>query len=332
MPGKLRTLKRNVERNASQVWERASNRYPRLDRARIKLALAIAPSLKPEGDEPSVKPQNLIWIFGSGRSGSTWLLRMMREMPYHRGWQEPLVGQLFGQFYYASQERNLRRRQFIMSDETRDLWTNSIRNFILDGARYAHPGMGPRQTLVIKEPNGSQGAPLIMEALPESRMVFLVRDPRDTVASTLDAARKDGWLYEATDNSGWKQNALADSNPDVFVRRRAAAYLSQVGNTKQAFEAHEGPKALVRYEELRADPLNTMRRLYSDLRMDVEEAELVRAVEKHSWENIPEDKKGEGKVFRKAKPGGWKDDLTPEQVRIVEKITAPLLEEFYAKR
>ncbi|MGH3144693.1 MAG: hypothetical protein ACRDTR_02720 [Rubrobacter sp.] len=45
---------------------------------------------------------------------------------------------------------------------------------------------------------------------------------------------------------------------------------------------------------------------------------------------MPEDQKGEGKFYRKASPGGWRDDLTPEQVEVVEKITAPLLKEFYA--
>jgi hypothetical protein len=61
----------------------------------------------------------------------------------------------------------------------------------------------------------------------------------------------------------------------------------------------------------------------------VDEGELVRAVEKYSWENIPEEEKGEGKKRRKAMPGAWRDDLTPRQVEIVEDITGPLLEEFY---
>jgi hypothetical protein len=87
---------------------------------------------------------------------------------------------------------------------------------------------------------------------------------------------------------------------------------------------------LVRYEELRVDTLDTMRRIYSELGIAVDEKELARAVEKHSWENIPEEEKGEGKFYRKASPGSWREDLTPEQVEVVEKITAPLLKEFYS--
>ena len=108
----------------------------------------------------------------------------------------------------------------------------------------------------------------------------------------------------------------------------ATKYLQNVGNTREAYEAHKGPKVLVRYEELRSDTLGTMRRIYSSLGIEVDEAELSGAVEKHSWENVPEEEKGEGKFHRKATPGGWREDLTPEQVEIVERITAPLLKEF----
>jgi hypothetical protein len=72
-----------------------------------------------------------------------------------------------------------------------------------------------------------------------------------------------------------------------------------------------------------------MRRIYSALEIPVDEGELIRAVKEHSWENIPEELKGEGKVFRKATPGGWREDLSAEQTRTVERIAAPLLEEFY---
>ena len=43
----------------------------------------------------------------------------------------------------------------------------------------------------------------------------------------------------------------------------------------------------------------------------------------------PRGKKGPDKFYRKATPGGWREDLTPEQARTVERITAPLLEDFY---
>ena len=73
-----------------------------------------------------------------------------------------------------------------------------------------------------------------------------------------------------------------------------------------------------------------MKRIYSALEMPVDEAELARAVEKNSWEKIPAEQKGEGKFHRKAKPGGWREDLTPEQAEIVEGVAGSLLRELYS--
>jgi hypothetical protein len=282
-----------------------------------------------EARTAGVDPENIIWIFGSGRSGSTWLRSMMGELKRHRIWEEPMVGRLFGEFYGKAQTANLRRPDFVMGDATRKGWIRSIRNFVLDGAKYARPHLGSNDYLVIKEPNGSIGAPLLMEALPESRMILLIRDPRDVVSSTLDGAKKGNWIYEHRDDGRRKQEALPDNDPDAFVRRWANVYMRHAGNAKRAYDAHEGRKVLVRYEELRSDPLETIKRMYAALGIPVDDRELSRAVQKHSWERIPEKKKGEGKFYRKAKPGGWREDLTPRQVEIVERVTAPLLEEFY---
>jgi hypothetical protein len=62
---------------------------------------------------------------------------------------------------------------------------------------------------------------------------------------------------------------------------------------------------------------------------DRELAELAGAVEKYSWETIPEEEKSEGKFYRKASPSSWTEDLTPRQARTVEEITRPILEAFY---
>ena len=173
----------------------------------------------------------------------------------------------------------------------------------------------------------------MMEALPESRMILLVRDPRDVVASSIDSRREGSWRYQRRQKAGdTRVEEAADKivrEADQFARNRAKGYLQAIGNAKQAYDAHTGRKALVRYEDLRADALGTMKRVYSELQIPVDEGELARVVEKHSWENIPEGEKGEGKFYRKATPGGWREDLTPEQARIVEDVTAPLLKELY---
>jgi len=162
-----------------------------------------------------------------------------------------------------------------------------------------------------------------MEALPESRMILLVRDPRDVVASNMDALDEGGWLAEQHRNAPRPGGGLARRNPDAAVRRRAKRYMENVGNAKDAYESHKGHKVMIRYEELRADALSTMKRLYSTLDIFIGEEDLARTVERHAWENIPEEEKGPGKFNRKAAPGSWREDLTPEQAKIIEETTAP---------
>jgi hypothetical protein len=202
-----------------------------------------------------------------------------------------------------------------------------MRDLVLGGAAARFPEVSGDGYLIIKEPNGSVGAPLLMEALPESRMIFLIRDPRDVVASSMDARSEGSWLSERREDQGRASNS--DKNPNLYARTRANSYVQQIEKTRQAYTAHGGRKVMVRYEDLLADTLKTMRRIYSALEIPVEEAELARSVEKCSWENIPEEEKGQGKKRRKAQPGGWNEDLSAKQVEIVEDITGPLLEEFY---
>jgi LPS sulfotransferase NodH len=323
---------------ARWLWRRASARYPWLATLRRRLTAAAVRSARavelggarPAGgadvQERGVNPANIVWIFCVARSGSTWLAEMMGDLSGHKVWREPRVGHLFGEFYVNTPKEKTRSANFIMGAPTRDGWISAIRNFVLTGARHTFPSLKPENYLVVKEPGGGVGAPFLMEALPESRMVLLVRDPRDVVASSLDATKKDSWQKWGSGSGG---SSLSDERPEAVARRSAKKYLRNMENARRAFDAHEGHKATVLYEELRADTLGSMRRLYSALGIEVDVRKLERAVERHAWEAIPEDMKGQGKFYRKASPGGWREDLTPKQAKIVEEITAPVLGEFY---
>jgi hypothetical protein len=251
---------------------------------------------------------------------------MVGELKEQTVWFEPRVGEIFSSPWI---ERHKEYKYFILGERYEKTWLRSIRMFVLEGAAARFPGATESGYLVIKEPAGSAGAPLLMEALPESRMILLVRDPRDVAASWLDAHGKGGWQDQLKKERGQDHGSSVDDNPNAFVKDFAKGYLRDVGNAKEAYDAHEGRKALVRYEDLVADAFETMRGMYAALEIPVDKGGLARAVEKHAWENIPEDEKGRGKFYRKAKPGSWQEDLTRRQVRIIERITAPLLQEFY---
>jgi hypothetical protein len=85
----------------------------------------------------------------------------------------------------------------------------------------------------------------------------------------------------------------------------------------------------VRYEDLRYDTVEVMKGMYDELGVEVDEAQLGVAVMKHSWSRIPESEKGKSKFFRKAQPEGWREDLSPEQIKLIEDITGPILSKYY---
>lgn len=333
MAGGIEKLRRDLRRMARKSRRLRGFYYETKSLGRrfyLGFMVEIARFTEKNGEVPAggVGPESMVWVFGSGRSGSTWVRSIMSEMDGHRIWEEPMVGKLFGEFHARADAESRRSAGFILGDSTRKGWRRAIRNFVLEVARYSFPRLGPGEYLVVKEPNGSIGAPLLMEALPESRMVLLIRDPRDVISSVLDASKKGGWLRERWDDAA-EQPELADEDPDGFVKSWAAVYRDGVGNALRAYRVHPGPKALVKYEDLVDDTHTAMSRLYCEIGVPYSDAQLVRAMEKFSWASIPEAEKGPGKFFRKGEPGGWREDLTPEQVSIVEEANAPILREFY---
>jgi hypothetical protein len=273
-----------------------------------------------------LRTKQLIWMFGSPRTGSTWLSKIMAELENQERWHEPYVGLLFGSFLYERLEGNDQLPNspaFIMGEPHREVWLRSIRNFVLEGARVRYPKLREDQYLVVKEPNGSIGAPLLLEATPDSRLIFLIRDPRDVVASRLDAFRKGSWTRQDRDYG-------TDEELNEFTRHLAEEYSKVVSQVEKAYEAHPpGRKTIVRYEDLIHDAIDTLKNMYAALGIEVDEGQLEAAVAKHSWTQIPDSEKGSGKFYRKAEPGGWKDDLSAEQIRLIEDITGPILSKYY---
>jgi hypothetical protein len=274
----------------------------------------------------TVRPEAIVWVMGSPRSGSTWCAQMMAAVEDNELWREPQFGLVLRlRELVVNPERRLSNKNFLLGDPFREVWIRSMRNLFLDGAAARFPGI--EGLLVVKDPNASMGAPMVMEAFPESRLVFVVRDPRDVVASQLDASRQGSWHG----GLGF-QAALFDTGDGDVVEQLARQYVINMEATKRAYEAHEGPKSRVLYEELRPDALSGVGRIFDEIGVEVDRQQLEKAVRCQDWDSIPEEKKGEGKSRRKASPGGWREDLSPEQAAAVERITAPLLEEFYSER
>lgn len=273
-----------------------------------------------------VPASNLIWVFSpGGRSGTSWLAAMLKGSLGARMWNEPLIGKMLGEFY----TRRLNRTpNFIFGEAHRESWERGIRLLILDGVKSRHPD-ATEKFVIMKEPSGTIGAPLLSQALPDSRMVLLIRDPRDIISSVLDGHKQGNWSGRGRRWRAANDDRTPNLEPDAMAKRRAHRLMEHMNQAREAFESHPGPKFQITYEDLRADSLPMMRRMLTELDVPIDETRLEEVVSKNTWENIPDEEKGEGKIRRKAKPGGFEEDLTPKQRAMIEQITEPLLDHYY---
>jgi Sulfotransferase family len=288
--------------------------------------------------------ERLIWIFGSSRSGSTWLLRMLSALDEVVPIDDPHLGHHLGVWrpiplaWSASDWEDpelrtllsLKREEpgFFFNDRYRDVWAPSLRRLIAERfeaqAEDAIAGgecrAGREPLVVVKEP-GSQVADLLLSLFPGSRLVFLLRDGRDVVDSWLDAYQHDSWAV------GEGAFPVSPEGRMDLVRWQATVWAFRTEIVLRAFEQHDpGRRVMVRYEKLLADPEVELGRLTDRLGVELPQSRLREICRAHSVEGLPSGAVGNGKAVRAARPGAWRENLTAAEQAAMHEIITPQLE------
>lgn len=276
--------------------------------------------------------QKLVWILGSPRSGSTWLMYLLEEPPRIAVLQEPLIGTHLGLFAsyivengQATLPAGVRMRdlrdddRYFFSERHLSDWGPPLRTLILRGLA---PHLPPRaQRLVVQEPNGSEGADLLMGVLPRSYLLFLVRDGRDVVDSVIDAYRPGSWLDEAF---GVAQQLDGPARVRL-IEREAQRWVARTEIVQRAYARHAPDRRLlVRYEDLLADTPRELGSVYSWLGLAPPE-DLPARVDARSFDAIPSSAKGSGKFHRAATPGMWRDNLSAQEQQLCQRVMGSTL-------
>jgi hypothetical protein len=260
----------------------------------------------------------LVWIFGFGRSGSTWLASLLGRNERTTVWLEPLIGLVFGRALNTA-EPFVTSPAYVLGGPPQHRLP-PVRAFVEAAIAARYPGLAGGDVVVLKEQNASIGAPILSESFPESRFVLLVRDPRDVLASVKDTL---------TSPRGWAREMQGAALPEFDVEAWTGGFAQAMDVAVRAFDGHAGPKTIVRYEDLRAAPVETLHRLSTELRWPFADERIRAAVAELSWDALPETEKGPGKFHRKASPGSWVDDLTPSEIEAAERHGSAVLERFY---
>jgi hypothetical protein len=279
--------------------------------------------------------KRLVWIFGSPRTGSSWLMKLMSESPEILTIDEtylPLhlvpVSHTIPDGEYLEKGTRAEDPNFFFALRYLPELRPELRTLILRGlqrqVREIGGGRSP-QWVVIKEPNGSHGADTMLSLLPRSRMLYLLRDGRDVIDSLADAL--------LGQNSWWRQSqqhiaAKVTESRLAFVRQHAGLWLHRTNAVQRAFASlPEQQRLLVRYEEMLDHTPAELGRILRWLGVNIDSEAVSRIVARHAFDAIPDGEKGPGKMARAASPGLWRSRFTHEERQILEEVMGEKLRE-----
>lgn len=287
-----------------------------------------------------MQEDRLVWIFGSSRSGSTWLLKMLSDLAGVVPVDDPHLGHHLGVWRpiplaWATSddppqlstllEIKAEEPGYFFAERHREAWQEPLRALIAARFEAQAPEAGVADparaaAFVVKEP-GSHVAPFLAELFPRSKVIFLLRDGRDVVDSWLDAYSDGSWAIP-----GGAFPVNEDGRiPLIKWLSEVWAYRSRA--VKQAYDSRaEGDRIQIRYEELRNETGPCVERVCATAGIDGGGVPAVVAA--HRFEALPRTAKGRRSFTRQARPGGWRDNLSAAEQEAMQAAMGDALAEF----
>jgi hypothetical protein len=308
----------------------------------------------------------LVWIYGSPRTGSTWLLEMLchpllarRDEPLGFTWPDGWNGQIpaiaVDEFLISShlapdQGRVIdifetpfpatlnglferRRTSYAFSEEFGDVWRPEARRLtlvrlhaVIERARRAGLDVTPELPVVVIKEVNGSHAADLVMSLFPRSRMIFL--VRDG-RDILDS------LLDAHSPEGWmtriglgKGGFETPEERLQFVRDTCRNWAARTNVCSRAYDAHDPElRRRVRYEELLADTPATLGDLMKWLGLPDDEARIREIVARNAFAEVPERRRGPGRRWRAASPGRWRESLTPSERDLAQEIMGPKLAE-----
>jgi ribosomal protein L34E len=287
-----------------------------------------------------MQENRLAWIFGSSRSGSTWLLKMLADLEGVVPVDDPHLGHHLGVWrpiplawavcedppdLSTLLEVKAEEPGYFFAERYRDAWQEPLRELIAARfeAQAADAGVedpAGAAAFVVKEP-GSHVAPFLTELFPRSKVIFLLRDGRDVVDSWLDAYSEGSWAIPGG------AFPVTDEGRLPLIRWLATVWTYRSRAVKEAYESRDpADRILIRYEDLRGDTDRCLAQICE--MVGVDPARVPEVVEGHRFEKVPRTARGRRSFTRQARPGGWRDNLSRAEREALHEALGDSLAEF----
>jgi len=281
-------------------------------------------------EEENLLEKRITWVFGVARSGTTWFSERLLKHPDNFFWNEPRIGRHLGVSNSTFDEKTSKHKierlydKMAQSQHTyffypghRNNWLPALRRFIL--ARTFSEVQGFQKNVIIKEPVGSTASDIIMECLPNSKMIFLIRDGRDVVDSLMAMHGEKTWA---------KLEPITTKNRIEKISHYCSEWVHAISIISRAFKNHNSSLRLkLKYEDLRLKTFSQLRKTYDFLGININDEQLRTIVNTFEFDKIPLSKKGTNKFNRSALVGGWKKNFDKKEQDIMNSIIGETLKE-----
>lgn len=289
---------------ASQLYEHRAQQLIRQVRKNVQQTQSL-----------NTPDEQLAWIIGCGRTGSTWLAEMLGSLSQIRRWHEPYFGRFLK--HLADRPDEQERKASFFFQQHQDVWVAGLRDIFYRMAADRFPNFGKRHALVVKEVNTPELCPWLRKIFPLSRLIFLVRDPYDVLDSYLDMQQPGGWNEEFAISQG--------PTPESRAQSAAQHIRSAFSHSLRTFEDFPlNQRAMVYYEDLLAQPAPSLRACADLMGVEVAEDELQKVIEQNSFSQ--HEQTGSGQFRRFGKAGSWSQSqwFTTTVREIADEILGPL--------
>ena len=223
-----------------------------------------------------IEGNNLVFIVGCPRSGTTYIQKMLAALPNTRTSQELHLWYLVNSLW----NRWCNQCKSIASDQrggvglalfvTQENFLAHFRNFLIQLLKEVIPDLQQGEMFIEKTPSNALFIDLIHTVFPKAKIIYVLRDARDVVASLLAAS------------SAWGKR-WAPGNP------KEAARIWRQHSVRARSELQYLPDNLhitIKYEEMIADPVTRLREIATFLAIDASDHQIVQAVQANSLDSV----------------------------------------------
>lgn len=180
----------------------------------------------------------------------------------------------------------------------------------------------------------TDGRPLLGGAAGALAAVLIVRDPRDVAASFANHLGRDidhAIRVMADPSAGLCDILTAQRNQ---LRQRLSSWS---GHAASWLKQQDVPVHLVSYEALHRDPVRTLIEALGFCGVSLDVTDAARAVsfadfdvvrtqeEREGFREAPSYDGGSGRFFRSGRAGGWREELTDDQARAIERAHGAMM-------